>query len=161
MLLGGVYWFFWMWCGIVLCFIDVEGGVNVGMLFYNLEEKLECYNVLDSFKGQYIFKFICGNCLYLDMGWVFVFIVEDSFGWYDIVCGNLYLEQVKEKYGEYCYQDYYNDWYLSGYISFFIELVKYGFIEWDLVVNFNLFSKVVIDDEGILFFDFLVVKVGV
>ncbi|HBL86295.1 MAG TPA: urea carboxylase, partial [Alcanivorax sp.] len=57
--------------GTALRLTDVEGGANVGMLFYNPEEKLERYNAPDSLKGQHTFKLTRGNCLYSDMGRVF------------------------------------------------------------------------------------------
>ena len=157
---GGAHWSFRMRRGTALRLTDVEGGANVGMLFYNPEEKLERYNAPDSLKGQHTFKLTRGNCLYSDMGRVFASIVEDSFGWHDTVCGNLHPQQVKEKYGEHRYQDHHNDWYLSGHTSFLTELAKYGLTERDLAANLNLFSKVATDDDGKMFFDPSAAKPG-
>ncbi|WP_133490352.1 urea amidolyase associated protein UAAP1 [Alcanivorax sp. 24] len=150
---GGAHWSFRLRRGAALRLTDLEGGANVGMLFYNPEEKLERYNAPDTLKGQHTFKLTRGNCLYSDMGRVFASIVEDSFGWHDTVCGNLDETRLREKYGEHSYQQYRNDWTLSGHASFLTELAKYGLGERDLAANLNLFSKVTTDDNGQLRFD--------
>ena len=157
---GGAHWSFRMRRGTALRLTDVEGGANVGMLFYNPEEKLERYNAPDSLKGQHTFKLTRGNCLYSDMGRVFASIVEDSFGWHDTVCGNLHPDTLKEKYGEHGYQQYRNGWYLSGHDSFLVEMAKYGLTERDLAANLNLFSKVASGDGGALRFDPDAAKAG-
>ena len=72
----------------VLRLIDVNGGANVGMLFYNPYNLLERYNAPDTLKCQHTFKLTRGHCLYSDMGRIFCSIIEDSVGWHDTVCGN-------------------------------------------------------------------------
>ncbi len=67
---------------------DVEGGANVGMLFFNPINLLERYNTPDTLKCQHTFKLTQGHCLYSDMGRIFCSIVADDFGWHDTVCGN-------------------------------------------------------------------------
>ena len=150
---GGAHWSFRMRRGTALRLTDVEGGANVGMLFYNPEEKLERYNAPDSLKGQHTFKLTRGNCLYSDMGRVFASIVEDDFGWHDTVCGTLSEKTLKEKYAVRSYQDCHNQWTLSGEHSFLTELAKYGLTERDMAANLNLFSRVTTDDDGNLVFD--------
>ncbi|ASK33173.1 urea carboxylase (plasmid) [Alcanivorax sp. N3-2A] len=157
---GGAHWSFRMRRGTCLRLTDVEGGANVGMLFYNPEEKLERYNAPDTLKGQHTFKLTRGNCLYSDMGRVFASIIEDSFGWHDTVCGNLHPDQLAQKYGEHCYQEFRNDWTLSGHTSFLVELAKHGLGERDLAANLNLFSKIVTDDQGQMRFDTGAAKAG-
>ena len=150
---GGAHWSFRMRRGTALRLTDVEGGANVGMLFYNPEEKLERYNAPDTLKGQHTFKLSKGNCLYSDMGRVFASIVEDDFGWHDTVCGTLSEKTLKEKYAVRSYQDCHNQWTLSGEHSFLTELAKYGLTERDMAANLNLFSRVTTDDDGNLVFD--------
>ena len=157
---GGAHWSFRMRRGTALRLTDVDGGANVGMLFYNPEEKLERYNAPDTLKGQHTFKLTRGHCLYSDMGRVFASIVEDDFGWHDTVCGNLHPDTLKEKYGEHGYQQYRNGWYLSGHDSFLVEMAKYGLTERDLAANLNLFSKVASGDDGALCFDPGAAKAG-
>ena len=157
---GGAHWSFRMRRSTALRLTDVDGGANVGMLFYNPEEKLERYNAPDTLKGQHTFKLTRGHCLYSDMGRVFASIVNDDFGWHDTVCGNLHPDTLKEKYGEHSYQEYRNGWYLSGHDSFLVEMAKYGLTERDLAANLNLFSKVVSGDDGALCFDPGAAKAG-
>lgn len=145
---GGAHWSLVMRRGTILRLTDLEGGANVGMLFYNPSEKLERYNAPDSLKCQHTFKLTQGNCLYSDMGRIFCSIVEDSLGWHDTVCGNLSDKALGEKYEVKSYQSSRNDWTLSGEHSFLVELAKHGLGSKDIVANLNLFSKTFVDDKG-------------
>ena len=150
---GGAHWSMLMRAGTSLKLIDKLGGANVGMLFYNPSNKLERYNAPDTLKCQHTFKLTRGHCLYSDMGRIFCSIIEDSVGWHDTVGANTTKKIVLDKWGEHNYQDYRNDWYLNGHDSFLVELAKYGLGERDMAANLNLFSKVVLDDEGNMSFD--------
>ena len=142
------HWSLRMRKGTSLKLIDVEGGANMGMLFYNPENMLERYNAPDTLKGQHTFKLTKGNCLYSDMGRIFCSIVDDTVGWHETVCGNTTKQIVKEKWGEKNYQEYRNDWNQNGQNSFLVELAKYGLGKKDMAANLNLFSAVGVDDEG-------------
>ncbi len=150
---GGTHWSMQMRKGTMLTLIDKDGGANVGMLFYNPSNYLERYNAPDTLKCQHTFKLTKGNCLYSDMGRIFCSIIEDTVGWHDTVGGNANKALVKKKWGEHSYQDYRNDWYLNGHDSFLVELAKYGLTERDMAANLNLFSKIVVDDDGNMSFD--------
>lgn len=142
------HWSLRMRKGTILKLTDIEGGANVGMLFYNPENLLERYNAPDTLKCQHTFKLTKGNCLYSDMGRIFCSIVDDTVGWHETVCGNTTKEIVKEKWGEKTYQDFRNEWNQNGYNSFLVELAKYGLGKKDMAANLNLFSAVGVDDEG-------------
>jgi len=150
---GGAHWSMLMRAGTRLKLIDKLGGANVGMLFYNPNNKLERYNAPDTLKCQHTFKLTRGHCLYSDMGRIFCSIIDDSVGWHDTVGANSTKKIVADKWGEHNYQDYRNDWYLNGNDSFLVELAKYGLSERDMAANLNLFSKVVLDDDGNMSFD--------
>ncbi|MAC69693.1 MAG: urea carboxylase [Gammaproteobacteria bacterium] len=145
---GGAHWSLMMRRGAVLRLTDLEGGANVGMLFYNPQEKLERYNAPDTLKGQHTFKLTRGHCLYSDMGRIFCSITADSLGWHDSVGGNLSDRKLHEKYSVQTYQEARNDWTLSGEHCFRVELAKYGLGPRDLAANLNLFSKVATDEVG-------------
>ena len=147
-LAAACHWSLRMRRGTALRLIDIEGGANVGMLFYNPENLLERYNAPDSLKCQHTFKLSTGNCLYSDMGRIFCSIVEDSVGWHETVCGNTTRAMVEKKWGEHSYQDYRNDWQQNGYNSFLVELAKYGLGKPDMAANVNFFSKVEVSDDG-------------
>jgi urea carboxylase-associated protein 2 len=134
--------------GTSLRLIDIEGGANLGMLFYNPVNLLERYNAPDTLKCQHTFKLSKGNCLYSDMGRIFCSIVEDSVGWHESVCGNTTRDMVKQKWGEKTYQEYHNEWNQNGYNSFLVELAKYGLGKKDMASNLNLFTAVGVDGEG-------------
>jgi uncharacterized protein len=152
-LAGGKHWSMLLRRNCRLKLADVEGGANVGMLFYNPNNLLERYNAPDTLKCQHSFKLTSGHCLYSDMGRIFCSIVADSFGWHDTVCGNTTKESVARKWGETSYQRDRNDWQQNGHDSFLVEAAKYGLGRRDLVANVNWFSKVVVADDGSLSLD--------
>lgn len=142
------HWSMRMRRGTSLRLIDVEGGANLGLLFYNPENLLERYNAPDTLKCQHTFKLTRGHCLYSDMGRIFCSITEDSLGWHDTVCGNSTAQSVARKWGIKNYQQARNEWQQNGYNSFLVELAKYGLGKRDMAANVNLFSKVITDEEG-------------
>lgn len=150
---GGKHWSLVMRRNNRLRLTDIEGGANVGMLFYNPANLLERYNAPDTLKCQHTFKLTAGHCLYSDMGRVFCSIVEDTAGWHDTVCGNANRAAVEARWGETSYQTQRNDWQQNGYDSFLVEAGKYGMGRRDLAANLNWFSKVGIGDDGTMHFD--------
>ncbi len=145
---GGAHWSMLMRRGTSLRLIDVNGGANVAMLFYNPLNLFERYNAPDTLKCQHTFKLTAGHCLYSDMGRIFCSITEDSVGWHDTVSGDTDKVMVAEKWGENPYQEYRNGWTLNGRDSFLVEAGKYGMGKRDLMGNINWFSKVAVDEDG-------------
>lgn len=145
---GGSHWSLIMRRGRILRLTDLEGGANVGMIFFNPEEKLERYNAPDTLKCQHTFKLSRGHCLYSDMGRIFCSIIDDSVGWHDTVGGNLSDKTLSNKWKLQSYQEKRNDWTLSGEQSFQVELAKYGMNIADAPANLNLFSKTVVSENG-------------
>lgn len=150
---GGKHWSFVMRRNARLTLVDVEGGANVGMLFYNPANLLERYNAPDTLKCQHTFKLTAGHCLYSDMGRIFCSVLEDTVGWHDTMCGNANRTKVSEKWGEKSFQDARNDWQQNGFDSFLVEGAKYGLGRRDLAANVNWFSKVAVGESGHLAFD--------
>src|SRR5690349_8214638 len=150
---GGKHWSFVLWRTNRLRLTDVEGGANVGLLFYNPQNLLERYNDPDTLKCQHTFKLTAGHCMYSDMGRIFCSIVEDTAGWHDTVCGNTTRAMVAERWGLKRYQEYRNDQTLNGHDSFLVEGAKYGLGRRDLAANVNWFSKVAAAEDGALTFD--------
>lgn len=145
---GASHWSLRLRRGTTLTMLDVEGGANVGMLFYNPENLLERYNAPDTLKCQHTFKLTRGHCLYSDMGRIFCSIIEDSMGWHDTVCANLTAEHVSQRWGRRDYQKDRNLWNQNGHDAFLVELEKYGLGPRDLAANINWFSQVKTDDQG-------------
>lgn len=157
---GGKHWSFVARRNTIVRLTDVDGGANVGMLFYNPTNLLERYCAPDTLKGQHTFKLTRGHCLYSDMGRVFASIVEDTFGWHDTVGGNSTKSMVEARYGPSNFARDRNGWMQNGHDSFLVEAAKYGMGRRDLAANCNWFSKIVVDDDGVLSFDTDAAKAG-
>jgi urea carboxylase-associated protein 2 len=134
--------------GTALRIMDVEGGANVGALFYNWENPTERYNMPDTLKAQHIARLSKGDVLFSDMGRILCSIVDDTAGWHDPLSGCANASLVEEKYGEARYQEHRNRFYRNAFEEFVIELAKYGLSARDMVAPVNFFSKVVVDETG-------------
>ena len=112
--------------GTALRITDLEGGANLGALFYNFECATERYNMPDTLKAQHIARLTKGFVLYSDMGRILCSITEDSAGWHDPLAG--------------CS--------IAGRDSFVVELEKWGLGPRDLVANVNFFSRIDVAADG-------------
>lgn len=149
---GGSHWSGIVRRGTTLRLTDVEGGANAAVLFYNLEEKLERYNMADTLKTQHTFYLTKGHACHSDMGRVFCCITEDTAGWHDTVCGLSDAELIQQKYGTGRYQKLRNGMYRNGLDGMLVELGKWGLGRRDVVSNINFFSKVTANSAGELQF---------
>lgn len=155
---GNSHWSLELRRGTFMKITDIEGGANVGMLFYNPRNLLERYNAPDTLKCQHTFKLQHGNCLYSDMGRIFASIIEDHSvngegNWHDTVCGNSNAEMIEQRWGRRDYQRDRNDWFQNGNDAFLVELAKYGLGKADMASNINWFSKVKAGDDGNIWLD--------
>ena len=138
--------------GTALRVIDLEGGANVGGIFYNFECPTERYNMPDTLKAQHIARLTKGFVLYSDMGRILLSVVGDTVGWHDPIGGTSNRKLVEAKYGPSTYQRDRNDYHKNGHDSFHVELGKWGLGPRDLVANVNLFSRVDVSDDGTMSF---------
>ncbi len=111
--------------GTALRITDVEGGANVGAIFYNFECPVERYNI-DTLKAQHVARLTKGCVLYSDMGRILCSITEDTAGGHDPIGGCSNAALVRQKYGQSCYQESRNDFYKNAREGFLIELEKWG-----------------------------------
>lgn len=149
---GARNWSFIVRRGFTLRLTDKRGGANCSALFFNAAQPLERYNMADTLKAQHTAFLTKGNVCYSDMGRILFSIVEDTCGWHDTICGVSNAAGVKAHYGEARYQEHRNAFYRDGRELFLIELGKWGLGRKDLVPNVNFFSKVVVDDAGVMQF---------
>ena len=149
---GGATWSHVLKRGRALRITDLEGGANVGALFYNHENLLERYNMADTLKAQHTARLTAGHALYSDMGRVLCSIVADKCGWHDAIGGSSNAAVLQARWGSSSYQEQGNDWHKNGRDSFLIELGKHGLGPRDLVPNVNFFSKVSVDRNGAMSF---------
>jgi uncharacterized protein len=134
--------------GTALRITDVQGGVNVGAIFYNSQNYAERYNMPDTLKAQHTAHFTKGDVLYSDMGRILCSITADTLGWHDPLSGCSNAALVREKYGEARYQEHRNDCHKNAYDGFVIELAKYGLCARDFAAPINFFSKVAVNENG-------------
>jgi urea carboxylase-associated protein 2 len=134
--------------GTAMRLTDLEGGANVGAIFYNFECPVERFNLPDTLKAQHISRLTKEFVLYSDMGRILLSITADSVGWHDPLCGTSNRQMVQKKYGSATYQEFRNDYHKNGRDSFLIEMGKWGLGARDLVPNINFFSRVQVDAEG-------------
>ena len=132
---GGCHWSGIVRRGTTLRLVDIAGGANAAVLFFNQEEKLERYNMADTLKSQHTFRLTRGHACYSDMGRIFCCITADTTGWHDSVCGVSDAGLVRQKYGVARYQEHRNQMYRSGLDGMLIELGKWGMR--DVVSNIN------------------------
>lgn len=149
---GGAHSSFQMKRGNALRISDLQGGANLSMLLYNMDEKLERYNMPDTLKAQHTAHLTKGFVCYSDMGRVLASLIDDTCGWHDTLCGMSNAALVEKKYGKADYQQYRNNMHRNTRDSFLIELGKWGLGKRDIVPNINFFSKVSADAAGNLHF---------
>ena len=82
------------------------------------------------------------------MGRILCSITADSVGWHDPIAGISNAALVEKKYGKLSYQQARNGWHQNARDGFLVELGKYGMGPRDLHATVNLFSKVVVDEQG-------------
>jgi urea carboxylase-associated protein 2 len=138
--------------GTALRITDVEGGANVGAIFYNFECPVERYNMPDTLKAQHIARLTTGFVLYSDMGRILLSVIADTVGWHDPIGGTSNRQLVEQKYGSATYQEFRNEYHKNGRESFLIELGKWGLGPRDLVPNVNFFSRVEVAEDGSMTF---------
>jgi urea carboxylase-associated protein 2 len=128
--------------------VDLEGGANVGAIFYNFECPVERYNMPDTLKAQHIARLRTGFVLYSDMGRILCSMIADTVGWHDPIGGTSNANLINKKYGSSSYQESRNDCHKNGRDSFLVELGKWGLGPRDLVANVNFFSRVEVGESG-------------
>jgi uncharacterized protein len=138
--------------GTSLRLTDIEGGANVGALFFNFDCPAERFNLPDTLKAQHVGRLTKGCVLYSDMGRILCSITEDTVGWHDPLSGCSDAALVRKKYGEARYQEYRNAYYRNARESFLIELEKWGLDARELTPNVNFFSRVMVDQHGAMTF---------
>src|SRR6202171_3340795 len=80
---GGAAWSHVLKRGTALRITDLQGGANVGAVFYNFECPAERYNMPDTLKAQHVARLTKGFVLYSDMGRILCSIIDDTVGWHD------------------------------------------------------------------------------
>ena len=147
---GGASWSGVLRRGTSLQLTAQQAGANVAALFYNYEQPLERYNMADTLKAQHTALLTAGHVCYSDMGRILCSITADSCGWHDPLGGITDATLVNERYGTTRFQEQRNERYRNGRDALLLELGKWGLGLRDLMANINFFSKVTVDDAGVM-----------
>jgi uncharacterized protein len=145
---AGATWSHVLKRGTALQLTDIDGGANAAITCFNFENLAERFNLPDTLKAQHIARLTAGFVFYSDMGRILLSMTHDSLGWHDPLAGFADAAAVAAKYGARRYQDHRNDWFPDAKTGLLLELGKYGMTIRDLPAVVNLFSKVVVDEEG-------------
>ncbi len=149
---GGAGWSWTLKRHTTLRLIALEPGANVSLICLNRHDLVDRYNMADTLKGQHTAKLTTGYILVSDMGRAMLSITGDTLGWHDAISGHDNAGIVRRKWGGRSYQAARNAWYQNSRDHFLMELGKHGLDRRDLVANVNFFSKVTVDDEGVMRF---------
>lgn len=147
---GGAHWSGLSRRGTTLRLTDVAGGANASVLLYNYEDRTERYNMPDTLKAQHTAFLTKDFVCYSDMGRILCSITDDSCGWHDTLCGLSSPALTARKYGSVAFADKRNDYIKNSYESVLNELGKYELGKRDLSSSINFFSKVTVDEQGML-----------
>ncbi len=149
---GGEHWSGILRRGASLRLKALEERANVAALMYHFGALSERYNMADTLKAQHTAYLTAGCVCYSDMGRILCSITVDSCGWHDTICGLTDAASISKKYGATRYQEQRNGFHKNGRDSVLNELGKYGLGKRDLIANINFFSRVSVDEHGVLQF---------
>ncbi len=149
---GAATWSHVLKRGTSLRITDLEGNANVAAYFLNFDNSSERFNLPDTLKAQHTARLTDGHVLFSDMGRVLCSITADTVGWHDPLAGVSNAKSVENKYGKSTYQKARNAWFQNARDGFVVELGKYGMGPRDLHATVNFFSKVAVDNEGMMHF---------
>jgi hypothetical protein len=150
---GGCHWSGLLRRGSALRLANTTGRANLSALFFRADALIERYNMPDTLKAQHTAMLTKGHALYSDMGRVLCSLTADTVGWHDTIGGVSTDAGNLARYGASSYQTARNAMHRSAEDGLLIELVKHGLGRADLVPNVNFFSKVTVDETGLLQFD--------
>lgn len=138
--------------GTSLRITDMQGGANVGALFYNFESPSERYDMAETLKIQRVAYLTAGMVLYSDMGRILCSITDDSVGWHDPIGGAADAALTSQKYGRAVHEMQPKRPLENAKDGFLLELAKWGLAPRDLTYNVNFFSRVTVNAEGCMTF---------
>ena len=127
---------------------DPSGRASVACFAFRASAPLERYNMPDTLKAQHTAFLTAGRTLMSDMGHVLLSITGDTCGWHDTISGHQDAAESLAKYGPGTYQERRNERHRNTRDNALVEFAKHGLGLRDLHANVNLFTKVVVEDDG-------------
>jgi uncharacterized protein len=127
---------------------DLDGAQGCALLSFNADQLSERYNSPDTVKVQNQIFLTTGRVLLSDLGRVLCSIVDDTSGHHDTLAGFSDAEVVKAQFGVGTYLERRNDYYRNARDNFVMALGRHGLDRRDLVMSFNPFARVTVEDDG-------------
>lgn len=124
--------------------VDVAGDTCAGLLLHRADAPAERLNVADTVKLQWQAYPGTGYLLLSDMGRVLATIVDDTCACHDMFCGTSHRGDNERRYGD----GTAHGPAPSGRDRFVVAVAKHGLGERDVAPNVNLFTGVLIEDDG-------------
>jgi urea carboxylase-associated protein 2 len=131
---------------------DPSGEASVALFAFRAAAPVERYNMPDTLKAQHTAFLTAGRILMSDMGHVLLSLTEDSCGWHDTISGHGDAADALRAFGPSSYQQQRNAMVRNTRDNVLIEFGKHELGLRDLHANVNLFTKVIVSDDGQLQF---------
>ena len=135
-----------------LTLTDPSGRASVALFAFRADQPIERYNMPDTLKAQHTAFLTVGRVLLSDMGHVLLSVVEDTCGWHDTLSGHQDAAESRARFGVGTYQALRNRRHRNTRDNAVVEFAKHGLGLRDLHANVNLFTKVVVGEDGALGF---------
>lgn len=135
-----------------LTITDPSGRASVALFAFRAAAPVERYNMPDTLKAQHTAFLTAGRILMSDMGHVLLSITADTAGWHDTISGHGDAADVQRRFGVSTYQAQRNAMVRNTRDNVLIEFGKHELGARDLHANVNLFTKVIVTDDGALAF---------
>lgn len=131
---------------------DPSGHASVALFAFRATAPVERYNMPDTLKAQHTAFLTAGRILMSDMGHVLLSVTHDTCGWHDTISGHGDAADALRTFGPSTYQQQRNAMVRNTRDNVLIEFGKHELGVRDLHANANLFTKVIVNDDGKLQF---------
>lgn len=135
-----------------LTLTDPSGNASVALFAFRAAAPVERYNMPDTLKAQHTAFLTAGRILMSDMGHVLLSLTHDTCGWHDPISGHGDAADALRAFGPSTYQQQRNAMVRNTRDNVLIEFGKHELGVRDLHANVNLFTKIIVNDDGRLQF---------
>lgn len=135
-----------------LTLTDPSGHASVALFAFRALAPVERYNMPDTLKAQHTAFLTAGHILMSDMGHVLLSVTQDTCGWHDTISGHGDADDALRTFGPSTYQQHRNAMVRNTRDNVLIEFGKHELGVRDLHANVNLFTKIIVNDDGKLGF---------
>ena len=135
-----------------LTLTDTSGHASIALFAFRASAPVERYNMPDTLKAQHTSFLTSGRVLMSDMGHVLLSLTHDTCRWHDTISGHGDATDALRAFGASTYQQQRNAMVRNTRDNALIEFGKHELGVRDLHANVNLFTKIIVNDDGSLQF---------